>query len=291
MITVFTPTFNRRKNLAELYLSLKNQTFTDFEWLIVDDGSTDETEEYISNLLKKDERIRYVKQKNGGKHVAFNKGIENAKGEIFICVDSDDKLVPNALEKISYIQKKYAQYENICGYVFQKGIDVSKPLYKNFKEKEFVDDYNIYINNGNFKGDKCEVFITKILKKFRFPVYENEKFIAEGFLWSKIGKNYKYVFVDEVIYLCEYLENGLTKQGRKLRIKNPLGGMTHAKEFIDKRYNIKIRQKNALLYLTYARFASLNIMKLISESDCKFVLYLNVIPSLILKIIWTKKFL
>ena len=291
MITVFTPTFNRKNELNRLYTSLNNQTFTDFELLIVDDGSTDGTEEYVAELQKEDARIYYYKQINSGKHVAFNKGINEANGDAFICVDSDDRLISEALEKINSIYEKYMDRDDICGFVFQKGVDINNPLYKHFKGDEFIEDYIKYINNGNFKGDKCEVFITRILKKYRFPVFKNEKFMAEGFMWSKIGKQYKYVFVDTVIYLCEYLDNGLTKQGRKLRINNPLGGMNHASEFLDKCFNIKVRQKNALLYLTYARFASLSIGKIILNSKYKILLCINVIPSLILKYTWKKKYL
>ena len=255
MITVFTPTYNRKKELKNLYNSLKQQTYKDFEWIIVDDGSTDGTSEFIRKIVSNDTRIKYFIQKNGGKHTAFNNGIKKSTGEVFICVDSDDTLVKNALEFINETYIKYKNNKSICGFVFQKGYDTSTPLFRSYKSAEFIDNYNEYIINGEFYGDKCEVFITNILKNYSFPIFENEKFLAEGFLWSKIGRKYNYVFINKIIYLCEYREDGLTKAGRKLRINNPIGGMEHAKEYLDKDiYKFKIRIKNMLLYYTYFFF-------------------------------------
>lgn len=255
MITVFTPTYNRVEKLKNLYESLKNQTINDFEWLIIDDGSTDNTLEYLKSIKKEGKiKINFETQKNSGKHVSFNKGVELAKGNIFICVDSDDILIKNALEKITYYEKKY-QEKKIAGFVFLKGYSSNKAVTNRYKEKEFIEDYNEYIINKGFKGDKCEVFYTEVLKKYSFPKLGTEKFLAEGFLWSEIGKKYKYVFIDEIIYICEYLEDGLSKSGRTLRIKNPYGGMYHAYHYLDSYYNIKVRAKNMLLFLTYSKFA------------------------------------
>lgn len=290
MITIFTPTFNRKEKLKRLYQSICRQTFSDYEWLVIDDGSSDGTEKYISEIKRENDRIRYYKQNNSGKHVAFNNGIEKAKGDIFICVDSDDCLTADALKKIQEIHKKYSNNSSICGYVFQKGTDINKPLYKHYKEKEFIENYNKYIINGGFKGDKCEVFITRILKKYRFPIFDNEKFLSEGFLWSRIGKKYNYVFIDDIIYLCEYLENGLTKQGKKLRINNPLGGMNHAAEFLNKDFNYKVRIKNSILYLVYGQFAKIKLKELIKKSNDKALLVICIIPSMLLKRIWEIKY-
>ena len=101
-VTVFTPTYNRAYIISELYESLKKQDFTDFEWLVIDDGSEDHTEDLFKQWQNEynDFPIRYYKVNNGGKHRAINKATELAKGELFFIVDSDDKLVSDALEKI-----------------------------------------------------------------------------------------------------------------------------------------------------------------------------------------------
>lgn len=256
MITVFTPTYNREKDIVKLYESLCQQKYKNFEWLIVDDGSIDSTCELITDLKKQKKiNIKYFHQKNSGKHVAFNKGIKLAAGEIFICVDSDDQLTEDALLTINEDYEKYNKHDDICGFVYLKGYNETNPITKEFIKNESIENYNDYIINTNFKGDKAEVFITKILKNYSFPVFDDEKFLAEGFLWSKIGRNYNYVFKNKIIYICEYLPNGLTKSGRKLRINNPRGGMEHAIEYTNKKvYKLKIRVKNILLYQVYSRF-------------------------------------
>ena len=101
--TIFTPTYNRRELIDNLYHSLLAQTDKNFEWLIIDDGSTDDTEKYFSELTSKPQPfpIRYLKQVSGGKHRAINKGVQNANGELFFIVDSDDYLTENAIEKIN----------------------------------------------------------------------------------------------------------------------------------------------------------------------------------------------
>ena len=101
MVTVFTPTYNRKILLQELKKSLDKQSDMDFEWIIIDDGSTDNTTEVVNQWAKDTKySVKYYKQKNSGKHIAFNKAVEMASGDIFICVDSDDQLTQNAIEKI-----------------------------------------------------------------------------------------------------------------------------------------------------------------------------------------------
>ena len=292
MITVFTPTYNRKKMLPKLYQSLLIQDFKDFEWIIVDDGSSDGTEEYIYKILKENKiKIRYYKQNNSGKHVAFNCGVGYAKGELFICVDSDDLLTQNALLLINDCYYKYRNSKKkIAGFVFLKGYDEVTPVTKKFPE-EGIKNYNSFIINSGFKGDKAEVFITSIIKKYEFPIYENEKFLAEGFLCSRIGRDYDYVFINKIIYLCEYLPDGLTKSGRRLRLNNPIGGLAHANEYLDSSiYSLKIRIKNYILYDVYSISCKKKYHYIPDE------LYINdlyttllYLPSLILYYMWNKK--
>jgi len=286
MITVFTPTYNRRERLRNLYESLKSQSYQDFEWVIVDDGSTDDTLKYLEKIQRENAiSIRFISQSNSGKHIAFNKGIELARGSMFICVDSDDTLVKNALERIHFFEEKYKKTRSICGFCFLKGYNENQPITARYKEYEFIENYNEYIINQGFIGDKCEVFYTDVLKNYSFPKLGNESFLSEGFLWSKIGKEYDYVFVDEILYLCEYLEGGLSKSGRKLRIQNPYAGMYHAYEYLDSCYCLKVRAKNMLLFLTYSKFA-----KYKGKEKRGMLKLLMVFPSVLLYYYWKKKY-
>mgnify|MGYP002529517280 FL=1 len=203
-------------------------------------------------------------------------------------LDSDDCLTENAIEEIIKIHRKYLENEKIAAYVFQRGKmnEKNKKITQEFKNDEFIDNYNTYIINNGVKGDKAEVFRTSILKKYKFPEFKGEKFLGEGVLWSKISHDYDMVFCNKVIYLCEYLENGLTKSGRKLRMKNPNGGKYHAEEYLDKRYKFKVRLKNAILFLIYSKVLQENFIKILKNRKEKMLLLVAKIPSEIIYYIW-----
>lgn len=290
-ITVVTPTYNRANKLKKAFDSLKKQTIKDFEWLIIDDGSIDDTENIIENFKKESNfDIFYYKQVNQGKHIALNRAFKEAKTDLSMILDSDDCLTETAVEEVLEIHKKYRDNEKIAAYVFQRG-KLNKPeerITHIFKDEEFIDNYNTYIINKEIKGDKEEVFKTKILKNYSYPQYNGEKFVGEGVLWSKISHNYDMVFCNKAIYLCEYLEGGLTKSGRSFRMKNPQGGKYHAEEYLDKRYKNKIRIKNAILYLVYSKALKESYFKILKDRKEKFLFILAKIPSEIVYYKWKK---
>lgn len=288
-ITIITPTFNRVTELINLYYSLRIQTSKKFIWLIIDDGSTDNTKCIVSGFT--DLNIKYIKKENGGKHTALNLAFDNLETELAFIVDSDDKLIYNAIEIIENDWKKYANKTSICGLVYKRISSNGDSITDNFKSYEFEENYNDYVINHHINGDKAEVFRSSILKKYRFPEYPNEKFVGEGVIWSQIAHMYNMIFINRGIYICDYLEGGLTNSGRKMRIKNPLGGMFHSKEYLSSNYSFKIREKNALLYLMYARFAKKKVLPLIFTGNSKLLLLINIIPSFILYKIWNRKYL
>ena len=295
MITVFTPTFNREKEIIRLYNSLCEQEYKNFEWLIIDDGSTDSTGKIVHKMLRENKlNIRYFKQINRGKHVAFNSAIDKCLGDMFICVDSDDYLTSNALLEIHNYYNINNKKDDLCGFVFLKGHNENEPITKYYPKDDKEEYYHDFIINKKFSGDKCEVFFSKILKMYSFPVFENEKFLSEGFLWSQIGRKYKYLFINKVIYICEYMPDGLTKSGRKLRINNPFGSMHHAEEYMDKSiYSFRVRIKNILLYETYYHFAQKKHKNKWLKMDYKktgFLGFLIYFPSLLLFYVWNKKY-
>lgn len=181
-ITVFTPTYNRCFLLEQLYSSLKRQTFKDFEWLVVDDGSTDNTTDFFSKIKKEKNPfdIIYIKTENGGKHRAINCGINHASGELFFIVDSDDYLTDNALALIDKIEKSIPQndskyYGGICGI---RGYSKDKPIGSSFEGK-YLDITMLERTKYGISGDKAEVFYTHLLKRYPFPEFEGEKFLTE----------------------------------------------------------------------------------------------------------------
>lgn len=224
MLTVFTPTYNRAYILPRLYESLLKQTDKNFEWVIVNDGSTDNTKKIIEEWIEKDKIvIRYYEQENQGKQVAHNKGVEKAKGEIFTCVDSDDFLVDNAVE---IINSKWDECKsnNMCiGIVGTcigldgKPVGTGMPL--NIKNSTLRNLYNKY----KYKGDTILVYRTETLKKYKFPKIKGEKFIPETYLYNMLDQEGELAVIKDGIYVCEYLEDGYTHNSIKLISNNPKG--------------------------------------------------------------------
>lgn len=226
-ITVFTPTYNRGYIIEKLYDSLKKQSFNDFEWIVVNDGSTDDTDEIFAQILKNDNDfpINYIKTINGGKHRAINIGVKQAKGELFFIVDSDDYLPENALERIDSIectieslQKK--EFAGVCGLKAHMDGSIVGTTFNG----DILDITSLQRSAHRVDGDKAEVFYTEVLRKYPFPEYKNENFMTECVVWDKIANDgLKLRFFNEKIYCCEYLPDGLTANSRKSFESTPKG--------------------------------------------------------------------
>lgn len=249
MLTIFTPTYNRAYILPRLYKSLCSQENRNFIWLIVDDGSTDNTHELIDKWIQeKIISIEYIKQENQGKHIAHNTGVDNCKTELFLCVDSDDYLLENAVQDV-IISKNKIINDKICGIVTIK-VAVNKQLMKaqlpSFIEySSLCDLYEKY----KFKGETALTFKADILKQYKFPKIEGEKFIGEDYIYSQIDENYNLYVCQDKYYVYEYLRDGYSKNIFKLIINNPKGYMILKKMKFDKSKNIKSKYKAAALYL------------------------------------------
>jgi len=226
LITVFTPTFNRVDFLPKVYSSLKKQEYRDFEWLIVDDGSSDNTETVINDFILEDEiLIHYIKQPNGGKHKAINKGVSVAKGELFLILDSDDTLPKNSL---SIIKQYYVDIKDnpviggVCGLmVHHDGVIIGNRSVSTSMDISSIEMRYKY----GFVGDVCEVFKTDVLREFPFPEIENEKFCPEALVWNRIATKYKLHYFNEVIYYRDYLDGGLTSKIVRIRMNSPIASM------------------------------------------------------------------
>ncbi|MDE6402112.1 MAG: glycosyltransferase family 2 protein [Clostridiales bacterium] len=233
-ITVFTPTYNRAYLLDRLYNSLLSQTDHNFEWLIVDDGSTDNTEAVIAEIRAKDNpfEIRYVKQQNGGKHRAINKAVALACGDLFFIVDSDDRIVADAIESLRTWASKLDDKKMFAGVSGLRGRD-DKSIIGGCGDPDarFTDAKNTERKKYNLLGDKAEAYFTDILRKYPFPEFDGENFITEEVVWNAIARDGYYVrWYNSVIYICEYLNDGLTQSGSKKNIANPQGTLYWAKQ-------------------------------------------------------------
>lgn len=293
-LTVLTPTYNRVERLPDLLESLAHQTNKNFQWLVIDDGSQDKTQEWFSEILKKDWGfpIDYYVKENGGKHTALNFSHQYIQGDYVVVVDSDDILTENAVEDIIQTWSKYADRVDVKMVVFQKAYrDAADiPMDSLFSDGE-IESTLVAMTNRGMSGDHCETVKTDDFIRFEFPVFINEKFIGEAWLWQKIAEDGHTIFVNRVVYLCEYLEDGLSKSGRRMRINNAHGGMEHARIFLDKKFKMKIRIKQAVLYSCYSLFAKENLIELLGNSGGNRIVVLLSYPfGLVLYLYWKKKY-
>ena len=224
-VTIFTPTYNRAYLIENLYQSLKEQTSRDFEWIVVDDGSNDETQHLFKRWIHEENgfEITYVKTPNGGKHRAINRGCKLAKGELFFIVDSDDTLTPNAIERIIFWESTLENKEEYCGVTGNRGYDVNAIIGGTF-EGEYLDGTFLEKNQYGIYGDKSEVFYTDLLRRYPFPEIEGENFMTENVVWLFLAfDGYKTRWFNEIIYLGEYLPDGLSYHYHQLMMQNAKG--------------------------------------------------------------------
>lgn len=225
IITVLTPTYNRGYIIEKLYESLLNQTNKKMEWIVVDDGSIDNTKQIFQKILaEKKIDIKYIEKENGGKHTAINEGVKLARGKIVIIVDSDDYLVENAIERIRHEGKKILDNQEFSGISFRRiRISDKKIIGNNLLKDVFLDTNSVdYRYKYKVTGDLAECFKLEVLKEFKFPIYIGEKFVPEALVWNRIAKKYKMRFFNnEGIYMCDYLPDGYSQQFNKLRKMNP----------------------------------------------------------------------
>ena len=264
-LSVITPTYNRAPQLRMCFESLQCQTDPDFEWIVIDDGSTDDTESLVTSFRAKFP-ILYHKKENGGKHTALNAAHEYVHGEYVLILDSDDTLIPSAIEQI---KKEWIQYrdDTAIGIVtFLKGASEDRPTCMATEEGVPVDIMR-YRRKCFYSSDCCEVIRSELFRKYPFPVFEGETFLSEGALWNRVSLTHKCVYINRVIYLCDYREDGLTRSGRSLRIRNPRGGMYTANLNMHSKNYLLRRVKNGLLFTCYGFFAGDSPREILCCSD------------------------
>lgn len=274
LISVITPTYNRRYCLKDLFKSLLNQTNQRFEWIVVDDGSNDGTNEEIKQYIKSEHEfdIRYIFQENGGKHRAINHAINEVKGDYCFIVDSDDVLTDDAIESVyQWIDEIHGcpEYAGVAG---KKGGRNGEKL-GNFPNAQVIDATNIERIKKNLTGDKAEIYSTAILKKFPFPEFEGEKFLGEAAVWDLIAyKGYKIRWHNKVIYRCSYLNDGLTQNADK-HILDSFCGYTYVQRNKMNFYPFPYNVLSMVVYLYYAEMKKMNrveIMQALKISYCKY---------------------
>lgn len=248
-ISIITPSYNRAKTLPNVFKSLCKQSDYNFEWLVVDDGSTDNTEEIINyklDIRNSKFKIKYFKKENGGKHTAINFGVRKAQGELCLILDSDDELPSDSIDAIIREYSKVKEDNTIggvCGYISHRdGKIIGNPLVDCIMSSLDL-RYKL-----NVKGDMCEVFRTDVLRNYPFPKVDGERFCPEALVWNRIAQKYKLKVFSKVIYYRDYLEGGLTDNIVKIRMNSPIASMMTYQEMTEYDVPLIVKVKSAINY-------------------------------------------
>lgn len=223
-ITVFTPAYNRAHTLPRTYQSLVEQDCKDFIWLVIDDGSVDDTADLVHNWIENEKNfeIRYIYKKNGGMHTAHNTAYANIDTELNICIDSDDKLAPGA---ISAILRKWDSVKGFC-YAGLVGLDadfdgniIGQKFPDNLRETTLT---GYYAKGGS--GDKKLVYRTDVINQYPpYPVFEGERYFSLAYKYRLIDQDYKLAVINDVLCNVEYQPDGSTNTMFRQYVNNPKG--------------------------------------------------------------------
>ena len=215
--------------LPRLFDSLLRQTNKDFEWIVVDDGSTDDTREVVANLKEKCGGafpMGYVYKANGGKHMAINIGAERARGELLFIADSDDLLTDDALETVANSWHDISDDKSFAGIA---GLDITmdtREVIGSGLPQEHIDCNAIDIRyRHHVTGDMKEVFRTEVLREFPFPEFAGERFCPEQLVWFRMARRYRLRYINKPIYIADYQPDGITAGITRARMRNPSASM------------------------------------------------------------------
>ena len=287
-LSILTATFNRGDLLQRLYESIiKNlKTNIDVEWLIMDDGSNDDTEKIISNMRDENKiYIRYLKQVNQGKMAAINHLMDYVRGDLIIECDSDDYFSNNAFETIEKAIEKDKNLENIYALVFLKYDQNGNNMGNKFPENEYESKmFDLYFKEGTI-GEKALVFNSNIRKKYKYELENKEKFITEARLYHKMDLEYNVKCFNKEIMVCEYREDGYSKNLNDMFIKYPYGYFEYFKEMFEQNLKGIKLNKRMYIYKHYILFSILTkqkkILKNVKGSINKLAIAILYIPGAI----------
>lgn len=222
-LTVFTPAYNRAHTIGRTYESLCRQTCKDFVWLVVDDGSSDNTRELVEHWIAEGKiSIRYIYQKNQGMHGAHNTAYRNISTELNTCIDSDDFMPDDAVEKILTFWRQHGsnQVAGIVGLdVTQDGKVIGTPFPDGMKTTTLQGFYN-----AGGKGDKKMVYRTEVINKYpEYPLFEGERYVGLAYKYMLIDQDYELLTLNEPLVIVEYQQDGSSFNMFKQYWNNPRG--------------------------------------------------------------------
>ena len=250
VLTIITPTFNRAYTLKKCLDSLKRQQVFTFEWLIVDDGSTDNTEVIVNEWIKETKQfyIRYVKKENGGKASALNAAFTILRTPYACVLDSDDYLYDNAIDSFLKERVRSDKDDLCCGVMGLRHDEKG-----NIKGGEEIptDSGRITMVDILNKGIRTELFCfykTSIISKMQFPLFPNEKFVSPQWLDFELARNYYFIPSADRYCVCSYIADGLTRNKKKIVIKNPHGYTAVKRQSFEFSDSLALSIKHGIMY-------------------------------------------
>lgn len=295
-LAIITPIFNRAYIVDKLYESLKNQIVKNFTWYLVDDGSTDNIQDKVAIYLFENEfEIKFYSKENGGKHRAINYVLQHVNEEFVLIVDSDDYLSHDAV-KTFYDDLYIFDNDKVSAISYLRAHPNNEIIGKKHKLNEKIGNLiKDRLNYGDL-NDKAEIYRKKCLLEYPFIEIPNEKFLFEDYSWLQIAAKYDMYFKDKIIYYCDYLSDGLTKNALKQKFSSPQGMLYRSILWMNKRMRFKYNLRGLILYQIYKKvIKNKKQTPLVSLKDGKgirvliFLLYPLTIPvSLYLYIRWKK---
>lgn len=265
LITVFTPLYNRAKSIYKVYESLCQQSCYDFEWLVINDGSTDNSDIIMNEILKNHNSsfpISYFYQENKGLTRTINKALELAKGILLFRLDSDDYALSDAIQNISDCYSLIIDDNSLCSITFLSqrcngqvnGIHpFSEITRSNFAE---------YRDKYRAKGDRAEVMKIDVYKNFKYPEIPGEKFCPEGVVWNRLAMQYDTLYIPKAIYVKGDYDDSITANVYQYLRRNAKGVTLYYKEIvINSHFTFRYRFINAIKFYRYAFYAKVPLFK------------------------------
>lgn len=267
-LTIFTPTYNRAYCLTNCYESLKRQTCKNFIWLIIDDGSSDNTKELVDSwIAEKYIKIMYHWQQNQGMHGAHNTAYEMIDTELNICIDSDDYMPNDAVEKILSFWSRYGNDEvsGIIGLdLYTNGQIIGSKLPENLKYSTL---FNLYNKHG-VTGDKKLVYRTELTKKYPYPIFKNEKYVGLAYKYYMLDQQYEMLLMNEPLCYVEYMPDGSSMNMLNQYRKNPRGFAFYRKELMKLPFTNRVFKYRQAVHYVSSSFIAKN-KRFMQESPCK----------------------
>ena len=251
MITVVTPTYNRAHTLGRCYESLLRQTSSDFSWMIIDDGSTDNTEELVSGWIAEGKiPISYHKKPNGGKASALNVGIGLLTAPYAVCLDSDGTFTDDAILLALELLEGIADDDSLCGITALRNHENSDKVMGGREIPDAFEEVTMaQLMELDLRTEYITFYKTKILKDFRFPEYEGEKFVPPSWMMFAVTQEHRFKVSHKRFCQCDYYTDGLTRNKRKVIVKNPRGYSAAKLWYFNSARNKKLLIKHGIMYV------------------------------------------